>query len=87
MYSCEPLYRDEQRQDVQLEHTYSSSVMILDVAQKTCQGQWMIGRGGERGSEISVLMIIMQSSLKELSTLAADRVSKCKQTDAAAVAT
>ena len=30
MYSCGPLYRDEQRQDVQLEHTYSSSVPILE---------------------------------------------------------
>ena len=30
---------------------------------------------------------IMQSSSKELSTLVADRVLKCKQTDAAAVAT
>ena len=37
--------------------TYSSSVPILDVAQDTCQGQWMIGRGGERGSEISVLVV------------------------------
>ena len=47
---------DEQRQDIRLEHTYSSSVTILDVARKTCQGQWTIGRGGERGSEISVLI-------------------------------
>ena len=29
----------------------------------------------------------MQSSSKELSTLVADRVLKCKQTDAAAIAT
>ena len=36
--------------------TYSSSVPILDVARKTCQKQWMIGRGGERGSGISILM-------------------------------
>ena len=48
---------DEQRQDVQLEPTYSSSVPILDVALRTCQKQWMIGRGGERGSEISVLIV------------------------------
>ena len=33
-------HREEQRQDVQLEHTYSSTVQILDVARKTCQGQW-----------------------------------------------
>ena len=57
MYSCGPLHGDEQRQDVQLEHTYSSSVPIQDVARKTCQGQWTIWRGGERGSEISVLMV------------------------------
>ncbi len=29
---------------------------ILDVAQKTCQKQWTIGKGGKSGSEISVLM-------------------------------
>ena len=56
MYSCGLLHRDEQRQDVQIEHAYSSPVLILDVARKTCQGQWTIGRGGERGSEISVLI-------------------------------
>ena len=47
---------DEQKQDDQLEHTYSSSVPIWDVALKTCRKQWTIGRGGERGSGISVLM-------------------------------
>ena len=56
MYSCGPLHMDVQRQDDQLETTYSSSVPIRDVAQKTYQKQWMIGRGGERGSGISVLM-------------------------------
>ena len=57
MYFCRPLHRDEQRLDVQFEHTYSSSVLILDVAQKTCQKKGMIGRGGEKGSEISVLAV------------------------------
>ena len=57
MYSCGPLYMDEKRQDVQLEPTYSGSVPILDVALRTCQKQWMIGRGGERGSEISMLIV------------------------------
>ena len=47
---------DEQREDVQLEPTYSSSVPILDVALRTCQRQWTIGKGGERGSEIFVLI-------------------------------
>ena len=37
--------------------------------------------------ELSAAARIMQSSSKELSTQVADRVLKCKQTDAAAVAT
>ena len=44
-----------QKQDGQLEHTYSSYVMIRDITLKTCQRRWMIGRRGERGSGISVL--------------------------------
>ena len=39
MYSCGPLHMDEQRQDDQLEPTYSSSVSIRDVALKTYQKQ------------------------------------------------
>ena len=35
--------------------TYSSYVRIQDVALKTCQRRWMIGRSSERGSGISVL--------------------------------
>ena len=45
----------KQKQDDQLEHTYSSYVRILDVAPKTCQKWWMIGRSGERRSGISML--------------------------------
>ena len=45
----------EQKQDDQQEHTYSSYVKIRDVAQKTCQRQWTIGKSGDRGSGISVL--------------------------------
>ena len=45
----------EQKQDDQLEHTYSSYVRIRDVALKTCQKRWMIGRSGVRGSGISVI--------------------------------
>ena len=52
----EPLLMDEQRQDDQLESTYCSSVAIRDITLKTCRKQWTIGRGGERGSGISVLM-------------------------------
>ena len=44
-----------QKQDDQLEHTYSSYVMIRDVTLKTCRRRRMIGRSGERGSGISVL--------------------------------
>ena len=47
---------DDQRQDDQLEPTYSSLVPIRDVALKTCRKQLTIGRGGERESEISALI-------------------------------
>ena len=56
MYSRGPVHMDEQRQDVQLKPTYSSSVPIRDVALRICRKQWTIGRCGERGSEISVLI-------------------------------
>ena len=48
---------DDQRQDDQLEPTYSSSVPIRDVVQKTNRKQWTIGRVGERGLGISVLIV------------------------------
>ena len=47
----------EQKQDDQLEHTYSSSVRIRDVALKTCQRRWTIGRSGKRESGKSVLAV------------------------------
>ena len=37
-------------------NTYSSSVRIRGVALGTCWKRWTIGRGGERGSGMSVLM-------------------------------
>ena len=46
-----------QKQGDQLEHTYNSYVMIRDVALKTCQRRWTIGRSGERGSGIPVLEV------------------------------
>ena len=55
MYSYGPPHMAEQKQDDQLEHTYSSSVRILDVALKTCLRRRTIGKSGERGSGISVL--------------------------------
>ena len=42
------------KQDDQLEYTFSSYVRIRDVALKTYQRRWTIGRSGERGSGISV---------------------------------
>ena len=56
MYSYGPPYMAEQKQDGQLEHTYSSSVKIWNVALKTCQKRWTIERSGKRGSGISVLV-------------------------------
>ena len=49
-----PTYGREKQGDP-LEHTYRSYVIIRDVALKTCQRQWTIGRSGERGSGIYVL--------------------------------
>ena len=40
----------------QLEPTYSSSMPIRDVALRNCRKQWTIGKCGERGSGISVLI-------------------------------
>ena len=56
MYSCGSLHMDEQRQDVQFEPTYSSSVPIRDVALRVCRNQWTIGRCRERRSWISALI-------------------------------
>ena len=55
MYSYGPPHMDEQKQYAHLKHTYSSYVRMRDVALKTCQRRWTIGRSGERGSGISVL--------------------------------
>ena len=55
MYSYGPPHIAEQKQDDQLEHTYSSYVRIRDVALKTNWRRWTIGRSGERGSGISVM--------------------------------
>ena len=47
---------DEQRQHVQLEPTYNSSVLIQDEALKTYRKRWTIEKGGGRGSGRSVLI-------------------------------
>ena len=57
MYSYGPPQMAAQKLDDQLEHTYSSYVRIRDVARKTCQRGWTIGRSGERGLGISVLAV------------------------------
>ena len=56
MFSYGPPHMAEPKQGNQLECTYSCSVMIWDVALRTCQERWTIGRSGERGSRISVLV-------------------------------
>ena len=56
MYSYGPPHMADQKQDDQHEHTFSSYVRIRDVALKTNQRRWTIGRIGERGSGISVLV-------------------------------
>ena len=45
----------EQMQADQLELTYSNYVRIRDVALKTCQKRWTIGKSDKKGSGISVL--------------------------------
>ena len=50
-----PPHMAVQKQDDQLELTYSNYVRTQDVTLKTCRRWWMIGRSGERGSGISVL--------------------------------
>ena len=48
MYSYGPPHMANQMQDDQLEHSYSSYVMIWNVILKTCRRRWMTGRRGER---------------------------------------
>ena len=55
MYSYGSPHMVAQKQDDQLERTFSSYVRIQDVVLKTYLGQWTIGRSGERESGISVL--------------------------------
>ena len=54
MYSYGPPHMAGQKQNDQLKHTFNSYVRIRDVAQKTSQKRWTIGRSGERGSGISM---------------------------------
>ena len=54
-----PLHMAEQRQYDQLEPTYRSSVLIRDVAPKTCRKQWTIEEGDEKGTWRSVRDMMM----------------------------
>ena len=56
MFSNGPPHMAKQKQRDQLEPTYNSYVRIRDVALNTCQKRWTIGRSGERGLGISVLV-------------------------------
>ena len=56
MYSYGPPHMTGQKQDNQHEHTFSSYVRIWNVALKTCQRWWTIGKSGESRSGISVLV-------------------------------
>ena len=56
MFSYGPPHMAEQKQDDQLEPTFNCSVRIRDIALRPCQKRWTIGRSGERGSGISVLV-------------------------------
>ena len=55
MYSDGLPHMAGQKQDDQLEHTFSNYVRIWDVALKTCKRRWTTERSGERRSGISVL--------------------------------
>ena len=54
MYSYGPPHMAGEKQDDQLEHTFSRYVRIRDVALKTYHMRWTIGRSGEIGPRISV---------------------------------
>ena len=54
-------------------HTYSSSVRIRDVALKTCQRRWTIGRSGKRGQgypcwrhDMMIMMMMMTAASQKL---------------------
>ena len=51
---CGPLHTDEQRLGDKLEPIYNSSVLIQDIAWKTCWEQWTIETSGEGGFGKSV---------------------------------
>ena len=56
MFSYGLPHMAELKQGDQLEPTYSSSLRIRDIALRTGQKRWTIGRSGERGLGISLLV-------------------------------
>ena len=56
MFSYGPPHMAEQKLGNQLRPTYRSSVRIRDIALRTCQKWWTIGKSGERESGISMLV-------------------------------
>ena len=59
MYSYGPPHMAGQKQDDQLEHTFSSYERIWDVALKTYQRRWTIGRSGDMTMIIIIIIIII----------------------------
>ena len=57
MYSCGLLHTDEKRLEDQPEPINNNSILIQDLAWKTCRERWMIETNGERGSGKSVLAV------------------------------
>ena len=80
MYSYGPLHMAEQKQDDQLKHTYSSYVRIWDVAQRTCQRRWTIGRSGERVKDIRASSTTWWWCIASLSLIWATKMNiQCNQ--------
>ena len=72
MYSYGPPHMAKQKQDDQLEHTYSSYVRIRDVDLKTCQKRWMPSGGvGKYGYvsltiQLNIIYLFTHSSMIKL---------------------
>ena len=69
MFSYGPSHIAEQKQGDQLEPTHSSYMRIRHVALRSCQKRWTIGRRGERGLGISVLVARQDDDDDEITTI------------------
>ena len=63
MYSYRPQHKAGQKQDDQLEHTFSSYVRIRVVALKTCQRWWNIEKTGMSSKRVSLHMHVVLHTL------------------------